>query len=233
MVEADLPGHISTELLIAFAVTTTILIAVHLFALMVSTCILPHVDAIAARQSPESDAVRESPHRRMQKYIELAWIFSTCIGIVLFLLELAIICWIKFANLTPARTRTTGRADTNSSVSLYSIEMVDGNDRWIAALVATIIIAVVVVMFLLFAAHYYHFIVLHKYEISSKAIAELQALTRDLDNVNEGSTRTAATASVKPYVHSVPPVQVLVADELDSETSSYHEAKSTIDETGV
>ena len=234
MVETELPGYISTELLIVFAITTTILIAVHLFALMVSTCILPQVDAIASRHSHNSETVHQSPHRRMQKYIELAWIFSTCIGIVLFLVELAIICWIKFANITPVKTTTSGHVDMNSSVELHSIEeMSHGADRRIAALAATVIIAFIVFVFLVFAAGFYRYIVQHKYEVSSKAIAELQELTRGLEkaNLNDDSPgRILAAASVKSYADTVHPD---MSCDLNSETSSYHEAQSAVDETGV
>ena len=234
MVEADLPSHISTDLLVAFAVTTTILIAVHLFALMVSTCILPHIDAVATRRhSPESGAIVASPHKQIRKYIEIAWIFSTCIGIVLFLLELAIICWIKFADVSPDKVKITGNVNNSSSVDLDSTEVLEhGDGRWIAALVANLIIAFVVVIFLLFAARFYHYIVLHKYEVSSKAIAELQQLTHNLDQTNnDGKQRATATASVKPYVHIAH--TNIMSDDLDSESSSYHEAKSTMEETGV
>jgi ABC-type Fe3+ transport system permease subunit len=233
MVETELPGYISTELLIVFAVTTTILIAVHLFALMVSTCILPQVDAIASRHSHNSETVHQSPHRRMQKYIELAWIFSTCIGIVLFLVELAIICWIKFADVTPVTIKTSGNIDMNSSVDLQSVEDMSHENRYIAALAATVIIALIVLVFLLFAAGFYHYIVQHKYEVSSKAIAELQELSRGLEKANlndDNIRRILESASMEAYADTV---ETDMCDDSNSEASSYHEAQSAVDETGV
>lgn len=34
------------------------------------------------------------------RYIEIAWAFSTLIGLVLFLVEIAILCWVKFYDLS-------------------------------------------------------------------------------------------------------------------------------------
>ena len=42
MVEIQIDENVPTGLLLAFAVCTVLLIAVHMLALMISTCILPH-----------------------------------------------------------------------------------------------------------------------------------------------------------------------------------------------
>lgn len=75
-------------LLILLGVVTTLLVSVHLIALMISTCLLPYIDA----KGP-GDA---SPHIRLRFYIELSWLFSTCIGLILFLLEIMVIIVVKF-----------------------------------------------------------------------------------------------------------------------------------------
>merc|ERR1719391_257269 len=101
MVEIQIDKEIPQSLLIAFAVCTVLLIAVHMLALMISTCILPNVEAVANlhlqmdnTQTPST--VFESPHSKMGKIIELAWGFSTVLGILLFLVEIMIISWVKF-----------------------------------------------------------------------------------------------------------------------------------------
>lgn len=65
-------------LFVMFSVCTTVLVAVHIFALMISTYILPNIDAIAKLEVCEM--VAESPHERMRGFIELAWAFSTVLG---------------------------------------------------------------------------------------------------------------------------------------------------------
>ncbi len=68
-------------LLITFVVCTVLLIAVHMLALMISTCILPNVEAVANLHYQTQKTVFESPHMKMNVIVELAWAFSTVLGI--------------------------------------------------------------------------------------------------------------------------------------------------------
>ncbi|CAG2177728.1 unnamed protein product, partial [Oppiella nova] len=65
-----------------------------MLALMISTCILPHIEAVCI--DGHTPMYEESPHQKMRHYTSIAWFFSTVIGIFLFLLELTIIVWVKF-----------------------------------------------------------------------------------------------------------------------------------------
>lgn len=44
--------------------------------------------------------MNESPHEKMHLYIEAAWGFSTVFGILLFMAEIAIICWVVFIKVS-------------------------------------------------------------------------------------------------------------------------------------
>lgn len=149
MVEVQLSNNVPTGLLIAFSICTTLLVAVHLLALMISTCILPNVEAVASIHGLA--AVSESPHEKMHRYIEAAWACSTVFGILLFLAEIAILCWVKFYD--------------------YSIH---------AAAAATIILIPVVVIFVVFAVHFYRKLVAHKYERSTQGLRELETMVTQL-----------------------------------------------------
>nr|XP_014434652.1 LOW QUALITY PROTEIN: protein orai-3 [Pelodiscus sinensis] len=164
MVEVQLDDKYdySRELLMAFSACTTVLVAVHLFALMVSTCILPNIEAVSNIHNLNS--VNESPHERMHHYIELAWGFSTALGIFLFLAEVVLICWVKFmpvgARRTPAHARGAG---------------------WDAAVTSTVIMVPVGVVFIVFALHFYRSLVSHKTDRHQQELEELSKIKHELD----------------------------------------------------
>ncbi|XP_075220515.1 calcium release-activated calcium channel protein orai isoform X1 [Lycorma delicatula] len=152
MVEVQLNDNsqVPQEMLIAFAVCTTLLVAVHMLALMISTCILPNIDAVCNLHS--ISLVHESPHERLHWYIETAWAFSTLLGLLLFLLEIAILCWVKFYDF-----------------SQY------------AAWSACILLIPVLIIFLAFAVHFYRSLVTHKYEVTVSGIRELELLKEQIE----------------------------------------------------
>ncbi|XP_054289390.1 calcium release-activated calcium channel protein 1 isoform X2 [Macrosteles quadrilineatus] len=152
MVEVQLSNetHVPPEMLVAFAVCTTLLVAVHMLALMISTCILPNIDAVCNLHS--ISLVHESPHERLHWYIETAWAFSTLIGLVLFLFEIALLCWVKFYDF--------------SRVAAWS---------------ASVILIPVVIIFILFAVHFYRSLVTHKYEVTASGIRELELLKQQIE----------------------------------------------------
>lgn len=153
MVEVQLDDKttVPSSMLIAFAVCTTLLVAVHMLALMISTCILPNIETVCNLHS--ISLVHESPHERLHWYIETAWAFSTLLGLILFLLEIAILCWVKFYDLNKT-----------------------------AAWSACVVLIPVLVIFLAFAIHFYRSLMTHKYEVTVSGIRELELLKEQMEH---------------------------------------------------
>lgn len=153
MVEVQINNdtQVPTGMLVAFAICTTLLVAVHMLALMISTCILPNIEAVCNLHS--ISLVHESPHERLHWYIETAWAFSTLLGLILFLIEIAILCWVKFYDLSKE-----------------------------AAWSACIVLLPVLVIFLAFAIHFYRSLMTHKYEVTASGIRELEILKEQMEH---------------------------------------------------
>ncbi|KAL5285795.1 ORAI2 family protein [Megaselia abdita] len=149
-VQLDSTTKVPSGMLVAFAICTTLLVAVHMLALMISTCILPNIETVCNLHS--ISLVHESPHERLHWYIEIAWAFSTLLGLILFLLEIAILCWVKFYDLSKE-----------------------------AAWSACIILLPVLVVFLAFAIHFYRSLMTHKYEVTVSGIRELEILKDQME----------------------------------------------------
>lgn len=152
MVELQISNDskISPEIMVSFAIITTLLVAVHMLALMISTCILPNIEAICSLDS--INLVDESPHERLHWYIETAWAFSTLLGLLLFLAEIGILCWMKFSELNKT-----------------------------AAWSASVILIPILFVFLAFAVHFYRSLVAHKYERRFGDIQELERLKEKIE----------------------------------------------------
>jgi len=156
MVEVDLSdADNSSGLLIAFSIITTLVVTVHLLALMISTCILPNLEAVYSVNN--FAAVVESPHEKLSLYIELAWIFSTGIGILLFLAQMAILAWVRFGNKTQH-----------------------------AAIASTVILVPSVFIFIVFAVHFYRQLIEYKYERTFKGLADIREMAAQIETVEFG-----------------------------------------------
>ncbi|XP_070573146.1 calcium release-activated calcium channel protein 1-like [Ptychodera flava] len=164
-VQLDYDHPIPDALLVTFSVCTVVLVAVHLFALLISTCILPHIEAVSNVHS--ITAVKDSPHYNMSCYIEIAWACSTAIGIMLFIFEIAVICWVKFYGHS-----------TN------------------AAIAATAVVAPCFIIFCIFAFHFYQSLVKHKYEQSTQTVEELEHMALQLQDNGPAPGGTANVQTV-------------------------------------
>lgn len=164
MVEVQLENdHVYPPgLLIAFSACTTVLVAVHLFALMISTCILPNLEAVSNVHNLNS--VNESPHERMHCHIEVAWAFSTVIGTLLFLTEVMLLCWVKFLPLKSA-SKNNGTSSGEA-----------------AAIASTCIMIPFAIVFIMFAVHFYRTLVSHKTDRQIRELEQVIRLQNQLDH---------------------------------------------------
>jgi calcium release-activated calcium channel protein 1 len=153
MVEVHLAEDIPQSLLVIFTICTTLVVTIHLIALFISTCILPHIDAVAENRDesfwPRPDDnqlnVERSPHVRLHRYVELSWILSTGVGILLFLAQMAVVGWVRF----------------------YKISQT-------AAIVSTVVIIPAIVIFVLFAIHFYRHLVAYKFATATQKLQQLE-----------------------------------------------------------
>ncbi|KAM6297871.1 calcium release-activated calcium channel protein 1 isoform 1-T1 [Aegotheles albertisi] len=178
-VQLDAEHDYPQGLLIAFSACTTVLVAVHLFALMISTCILPNIEAVSNVHNLNS--VKESPHERMHRHIELAWAFSTVIGTLLFLAEVVLLCWVKFL---PLKKKTDNLPQSNSST------ITSGQA---AAIASTSIMVPFGLIFIVFAVHFYRSLVSHKTDRQFQELNELAEFARLQDQLDHrGDTISSA-----------------------------------------
>uniref|UniRef100_A0A8C0EIW6 Calcium release-activated calcium channel protein 1 n=1 Tax=Bubo bubo TaxID=30461 RepID=A0A8C0EIW6_BUBBB len=178
-VQLDAEHDYPQGLLIAFSACTTVLVAVHLFALMISTCILPNIEAVSNVHNLNS--VKESPHERMHRHIELAWAFSTVIGTLLFLAEVVLLCWVKFL---PLKKKTDNPLQSNSST------ITSGQA---AAIASTSIMVPFGLIFIVFAVHFYRSLVSHKTDRQFQELNELAEFARLQDQLDHrGDTLSSA-----------------------------------------
>ncbi|XP_069134823.1 calcium release-activated calcium channel protein 1-like [Argopecten irradians] len=155
LVEIGIEPDVPSWLMVVFCVNTTLLVSIHLLAVMISTCILPNIEAVSNVHNVNS--IQESPHERMQVFIQMSWTFSTGFGILLFLTELVLICWIKF-NVKSLHNNVT------------------------AAWASTAVVIPVGILFLVFAFHFYRRLIAHKFQQTNMGLQDLDKMVSELGN---------------------------------------------------
>lgn len=71
------------------AITSVLQVAVHLMIILIGNCTIPHIDAAAEYCESYHELIEiESPHAQMKSIIDVAWIISTTIGTILFMIQL-------------------------------------------------------------------------------------------------------------------------------------------------
>lgn len=166
-------NEVPVGLLVCFVICTTLLIAVHMLSLMIATCILPHIESVALIPGTNEYSANDGTHDRLRNYIEMSWFFSTTIGIFLFLVEIDLICWVKFWNYGSASKTDVGK---------------------IASISVTLALIPIFILFITFAVKFYRNLVTHQFEKSEREILELDTLVNQLRE--QGGSRRDSDLSV-------------------------------------
>ena len=181
MVELNIGSELPSVLVITFSLLTTCLISVHVFALMISVCILPNIETVEnirnveisrghpIQSIPHETRPSESPHENMHKYVEIAWIFSTGLGTFLFLLEIPVILWVK----------------------LYTINIK-------SAIAASAVMFPTSITFIWFAVHFYRKLIAHEVVQRTNGMLELQYIAKQL-----GSEDGDAALTTQPLTSDI------------------------------
>lgn len=185
-VQLSVESNFDPVLLILFSIVTTLLIAVHLFALMISTCLLPNIEAASSISVHDITAMKMSPHKRMRRFIEVAWILSIGVGLILFLIEIALLIWLKFVPLDKNNLESQSPIADNgtSATNSYPHGTTEQPMRvgFISAVVATCLLVPICLVFAYFACHFYKTLAQQRCEMVKDRFQELM----QLDNSSTG-----------------------------------------------
>jgi len=105
--QVNVPTTCPAWLFSLYAANTVLLIASNIFALMVSTCLLPRMSAISEEYNVADlhEVPTFSPHDRLKGLVSLSAGLAHVFGLFLFLIELILLNWVKFWDFSiPAAT---------------------------------------------------------------------------------------------------------------------------------
>ena len=185
MVEVQLSvgANFDPVLLILFSIVTTLLIAVHLFALMISTCLLPNIEAASSISVHDVSAMKMSPHKQMKWFIECAWILSIGVGLILFLIEIALLIWLKFVPLDHESPSVAKNVNATSSPASQSTSSKPFEVGRISAITATGFLVPICIVFAYFAWYFYRTLAQQRVEQVKERMNEFNEL---LENSSTG-----------------------------------------------
>ena len=121
MVEVELEDRHANGLLIPFAIFTSILIFVHLFALMLATYMLPELDALAS--IPNTQLARRPGNIAQSICVKMTWFLSHALGIILFLVQFVLLAFVKFY---PINDQTEDRYEVGIAAGVVIVTLTLG-----------------------------------------------------------------------------------------------------------
>lgn len=134
-----------------------------MLALMIATCILPHMESVALIPGTAEYSADDGSQDRLKNYIEMAWFFSTTVGIFLFLVEIDLICWVKFWKYG---------VNSGTNVGMF------------ASIAVTVVLIPIFILFTMFAIEFYRNLVTHQFEKTGREILELDTLIHQLNTTD-------------------------------------------------
>lgn len=166
------------------------LVIVHLFSLMIATCILPNIEAAVGIRKWSS-----SPHNKFKTQIEVAWVLSTGFGLVLFLIEVALLIWIKFWTImdhtTPSvvvsveHVVSVGDTPTEGTGPVIPLPLQNPSSHgaWLAAMIASVAFLIPGgIAFVYFGFSFYRKLANHAQEIRMSQMDRLLVKRQLLDD---------------------------------------------------
>lgn len=97
------PSHVPSWLMTLLSVNTVLMILMHSFAFMISTCLMPYMHATSKEYHAPDECNGHlemvpnfSPHLRFGGFIRISHQISHVTGLFVFLVEIVLIAWVKF-----------------------------------------------------------------------------------------------------------------------------------------
>ena len=169
MVEVEIGEDYNLGLLVVFAMCTAVLVFVHLLSLLIATCLLPDLDALAA--IPKAQLARNSAHISRSCCVSFSWFLSHIVGIPLFFFEVIILSHVKFFSHVPSIVNATSHND--------ELKIVDMKIH--AGTAATVTIVVLAIVALPFVTCYFRHFYRHRLKLQRRQLDEAEELFRRLN----------------------------------------------------
>lgn len=169
--EVEIGESFHPGLLVIFAMSTAVLVFVHLLSLLIATCLLPDLDALAA--IPKAQLARNSAHISRSCCVSFSWFLSHMVGIPLFFIEVIILSYVKFYG-----RRMPLPVSVVNTTSEHNGE--DESLKIHAATAATVTIVVLAIVALPFVTCYFRHFYRRRLKLQRRQLDEAEELFRRL-----------------------------------------------------
>ena len=172
--EVEIGESFDPGLLVIFAMSTAVLVFVHLLSLLIATCLLPDLDALAA--IPKAQLARNSAHISRSCCVSFSWFLSHIVGIPLFFIEVIILSYVKFYGRRMPLSVSV--VNTTMYKNMHNVE--EGPLKIHAATAATVTIVVLAIVALPFVTCYFRHFYRRRLKLQRRQLDEAEELFRRL-----------------------------------------------------